>query len=259
MSAVTIWNMCSFLDVRFISVELPALDSYLRPEEISSIATKMQSYMNDQHCYQTSIKIRSVLDMKRSQGQFIGAFAPYGYLKDPNDYHRLIVNPETAPVVQDIFRWYVYEGMNKNAIARKLIDLGIPSPTAYKQQLGLNYHNPHAQTGKVYWSDRTIVNMLKNPTYLGHMVQGRASKAIRFIPLSRSRRKIGSGWKTPLRPLSTKETYERAQELLERNVRTSRKQKRCTCSRLSPLWRLQAKHGAPDFKGTLIIAVKRTL
>ena len=85
------------LDVRFISVELPALDSYLRPEEISSIATKMQSYMNDQHCYQTSIKIRSVLDMKRSMGQFIGAFAPYGYLKAPEDYHKLVINPETAP------------------------------------------------------------------------------------------------------------------------------------------------------------------
>lgn len=121
------------LDVRFISVELPALDSYLRPEEISSIATKMQSYMNDQHCYQTSIKIRNVLDMKRSMGQFIGAFAPYGYLKDPENYHKLVINPETAPIVQDIFQWYVYEGMNKNAIARKLIALGIPSPTAYKQ------------------------------------------------------------------------------------------------------------------------------
>lgn len=102
-----------FLDVRFISVELPALDSYLRPNEISSIATKMQSYMNDQHCYQTSMKIRSVFDMKRSMGQFIGAFAPYGYLKDPEDYHKLVINPETAPVIQNIFKWYVYEGMNK--------------------------------------------------------------------------------------------------------------------------------------------------
>lgn len=99
--------------------------------------------------------------MKRSMGQFIGAFAPYGYLKDPEDYHKLVINPETAPIVQDIFQWYVYEGMNKNAIARKLIALGIPSPTAYKQQMGMNYHNPHAQTGKVYWSERTIVNMLK--------------------------------------------------------------------------------------------------
>ena len=214
------------LDVRFISVELPALASYLRPEEISSIATKMQSYMNDQHCYQTSIKIRSVLDMKRSQGQFIGAFAPYGYLKDPNDYHKLIVNPETAPVVQDIFRWYVYEGMNKNAIARKLIDLGIPSPTAYKQQLGLNYHNPHAQTGKVYWSDRTIVNMLKNPTYLGHMVQGRhqvkSYKVHTIVPIPEE------DWfwvENTHEAIIDQETYDRAQELLERNVRTSPKAK----------------------------------
>lgn len=91
------------LDVRFISVELPALDSYLRPEEISIIATKMQSYMNDQHCYQTSIKIRSVLDMKRSMGQFIGAFAPYGYLKDPEDYHKLVINPEPPPSCRTFF------------------------------------------------------------------------------------------------------------------------------------------------------------
>ena len=49
----------------------------------------------------------------------------YGYLKDPEDYHKLVINPETAPIVQDIFQWYVYEGMNKNAIARKLIALGI--------------------------------------------------------------------------------------------------------------------------------------
>ena len=54
----------------------------------------------------------------------------------------LVINPKTAPIVQDIFQWYVYEGMNKNAIARKLIALGIPSPTAYKQQMGMNYHIP---------------------------------------------------------------------------------------------------------------------
>ena len=214
------------LDVRFISVELPALDSYLRPEEISSIATKMQSYMNDQHCYQTSIKIRSVLDMKRSMGQFIGAFAPYGYLKDPEDYHKLVINPETAPIVQDIFQWYVYEGMNKNAIARKLIALGIPSPTAYKQQMGMNYHNPHAQTGKVYWSERTIVNMLKNPTYLGHMVQGRhqvkSYKVHTIVPIPED------DWfwvENTHEAIIDQQTFDRAQELLEKNVRTSPKAK----------------------------------
>ncbi len=65
------------LNIRFISLELPVLDSYLRPQEISSIATKMQSCINDQHAFQTSIKVRSVQDMKRSDGDYIGAFAPY--------------------------------------------------------------------------------------------------------------------------------------------------------------------------------------
>ena len=49
------------------------------------------------HCRETSIKVRGTLDKKREKGQFIGAFAPYGYLKDPEDYHHLVVNPETAP------------------------------------------------------------------------------------------------------------------------------------------------------------------
>lgn len=58
----------------------------------------------------------------------------------------------------------------------------------------MNYHNPHAQTGKVYWSERTIVNILKNPTYLGHMVQeATKSKAIRFTRLFLSRKMIGFG------------------------------------------------------------------
>lgn len=156
------------LDVRFISVELPALDSYLRPEEISSIATKMQSYMNDQHCYQTSIKIRSVLDMKRSMGQLIGAFAPYGYLKDPEDYHKLVINPETAP----------------------------------------------------------IVNMLKNPTYLGHMVQGRhqvkSYKVHTIVPIPED------DWfwvENTHEAIIDQQTFDRAQELLEKNVRTSPKAK----------------------------------
>ena len=150
----------------------------------------------------------------------------YGYLKDPEDYHKLVINPETAPIVQDIFQWYVYEGMNKNAIARKLIALGIPSPTAYKQQMGMNYHNPHAQTGKVYWSERTIVNMLKNPTYLGHMVQGRhqvkSYKVHTIVPIPED------DWfwvENTHEAIIDQQTFDRAQELLEKNVRTSPKAK----------------------------------
>src|SRR5699024_11941167 len=88
-------------------------------------------------------KVRDMLDMKRDNGQFIGAFAPYGYLTDPEDYHHLVVNPETAPVVKDIFRWYM-EGMSKSAITKELIRLGIPSPYEYKRQHGMKCFNPQA-------------------------------------------------------------------------------------------------------------------
>ena len=103
------------MNVRFISLELPKLDSFKRPEGVYELDVSFQSMYNENHCRETSIKVRGTLDKKREKGQFIGAFAPYGYLKDPEDYHHLVVNPETAPVVKDIFRWYM-EGMSKSAI-----------------------------------------------------------------------------------------------------------------------------------------------
>lgn len=84
------------LNVRFISLELPKLDSFKRPEEIYDIGVSFQSMYNENHCRETSIKVRGTLNKKREKGQFIGAFAPYGYLKDPQDRHHFIINPETA-------------------------------------------------------------------------------------------------------------------------------------------------------------------
>ena len=160
-------------DVRFISLELPALDSYKHPEQMNSILVPMQNVINDDFCRQTSIKVRGVFNQKRRQGQFIGAFAPYGYLKDPEDKNRLIIDEEAAQVVRDIFRWYIKEGVSKGGIARKLNELGIPNPAAYKKQKGLKYTNPHTKSNDTLWGPKTIREILCNQMYLGHMVQGR--------------------------------------------------------------------------------------
>ena len=80
------------MNVRFISLELPKLDSFKRPEGVYELDVSFQSMYNENHCRETSIKVRGTLDKKREKGQFIGAFAPYGYLKDPEDYHHLVVN-----------------------------------------------------------------------------------------------------------------------------------------------------------------------
>ena len=213
------------LDVRFISLELPALDSYKFPEQMNSIAVPIQNVVNDDFCRQTSIKIRGVLDSKRKNGEFIGAFAPYGYLKDPDDRHKLIVNPETAPIVKNIFTWFL-EGMSKSGIVKKLIGLGVPSPTEYKKGLGMNYHNPHAKGKTVYWSTRTIDLVLKNPTYMGHMVQGRhkvrSYKIHTIVPIPEDE------WfwvENTHEAIIDEETYNNVQDLLQRDMRVSPKAK----------------------------------
>lgn len=210
------------MDVRFISLELPRLDSFKRPEEVYDISVSFQSMYNENHCRETSIKVRGTLDKKREKGQFIGAFAPYGYLKDPNDRHRFVINPDTAPVVKDIFQWFVYEGMSKQAIAKKLVASGIPSPAVYKQLKGMNYHNPNAKDGKGQWSHRTVDQILHNESYLGHMVQGRHKvKSYKIHTIVAIPREDWYVVENTHEPIVDQATFDLAQTILQRDTRVA--------------------------------------
>jgi len=160
-------------NVRFISMELPRLDSFKRPDEVYDLGVSIQSIYNENHCRETSIKVRGTFDSKRKKGEFIGAFAPYGYIKDPADKHHLIADSEAAYVVRDIFNWFTHCGMSKNGIVKKLTSAGIPCPTAYKRQNGLNYYNPNTEKHSPLWSAKSITSILTNQMYLGNMIQGK--------------------------------------------------------------------------------------
>lgn len=95
-------NLFVRLNIRFISLA-EGVDSYRNPDSVSNIIVPITNVMNDQYCYQTSKKIRQVFDMKRRNGEFIGSYAPYGYIKDPQDKHALLVDPEAAEIVKRIF------------------------------------------------------------------------------------------------------------------------------------------------------------
>lgn len=170
----TLENLFIEYDVRFISLELPALDSYKHPEQMNSILVPIQNVINDDFCRQTSVKVRGVLNQKRRQGQFIGAFAPYGYAKDPGDRHRFVIDEEAAQVVRDIFNWHVKEGVSRGRIARRLNERGVPNPSAYKRMKGLRYVNPRAVAGDSLWNPKTVGEILRNQMYAGDMVQGRS-------------------------------------------------------------------------------------
>lgn len=100
-------------NVRFISLYHQPVDSYLDPKNMRNIAVPIQGVLNENHCAETSDKVREVFDMKRRNGEHIGSFAPYGYKKSPEDNNALIIDEEAADVVRDIFRMFL-NGMGKN-------------------------------------------------------------------------------------------------------------------------------------------------
>ena len=158
---------------RFITVSDPKIDSYLHPEALLGLEIPINGLMNDRFAAKTSFDVRATFATKRRKGEFIGAFAPYGYKKASENKNALVIDEEAAKVVQTIFQWFVYEGMSKNGIARRLNELGIVNPTAYKKSKGLNFSCPHTGKNDGLWSPGSVSSILKNQMYTGTMVQGK--------------------------------------------------------------------------------------
>ncbi len=161
---------------RFISLYQPRLDTFLDPEIVHSLEVGITGFMNEQYAYKTSCDVRRTFRLKREKGEFIGAFAPYGYAKDPDDRNRLLVDEDAAEVVRDIFHLFVVEGMSKMGIARRLNELGVPNPTAYKRKKGFRYKGPAGKKTDGLWSPFSITRILQSPVYIGTLQQGKLRK-----------------------------------------------------------------------------------
>ena len=213
-------NLFVQMGVRFISLA-ENVDSYLNPDSVSSIIVPITNVMNDQYCYQTSKKIRQVFDYKRRNGQYIGAFAPYGYVKHPKDKHRLIIDPDAAEIVKLIFSLFL-KGTSKRAIALYLNEHGVPSPSAYKLQKGIpvstrGYDDP-------MWGARMIHSILTNPTYTGDLAQGRSRvKSYKVHEIESVPREEWVEVAGTHEAIIDYETFDKVQALLQRDTRTSPK------------------------------------
>ena len=97
------------------------------------ISIGVTNVINESYAASASVNIRGTLNNHRQQGKFIGAFASYGYRKAPEDYHKLIIDEDAAPVIRMIYRDFI-DGSSIIGIVKKLNGMGIPNPTLYKQQ-----------------------------------------------------------------------------------------------------------------------------
>ena len=183
------------------------------------ISVGVTNVINESVAATTSVNVRGTLNVNRQQGKFIGSFPTYGYLKDPDDRHRLIIDGETAPIVRLIFRRFL-EGVSILGIAKELNRMGIPNPSAYKRSKGMNYRHPAGEKTDGLWPDSTVRRILRNEMYIGNMVQGKNTtvsykiKQCRAVPKEDWIRVEGTH-----EAIIDRETFEKAQKLFNRNIR----------------------------------------
>lgn len=162
------------LGIRFIGV-VDNVDTNIKGNKK---ARQINGLINEWYCEDLSENIRSVFKAKMEKGQFLGSYASYGYMKDPKDKYKLIIDEEAAAVVRKIFSWAL-QGMGHKRICDKLYEEKIPTPSEYKKSKGLKYENPASYIGygKIgIWGTSTIQKILNNRMYIGEMVQGMERK-----------------------------------------------------------------------------------
>ena len=161
-----------FLGVRFIAIN-DNFDTDTAERNEFGFIVPLKNLMNETYSRDISRKVSSAIEAKERRGEFIGVHAPYGYRKSAGDRHKLEPNPDTAPVVHEIFALRM-EGMGYAAIAKRLNDRGVPSPGAYLYQQGFSDRDTYRDA---LWTVWNIKEISRNEVYLGHLVQGKRTQA----------------------------------------------------------------------------------
>jgi hypothetical protein len=207
-------------NVRFISTGDPKIDTFTNPEAITGLEVPITGLMNDRFAAKTSSDIRRTFNTKRRNGEFIGAFPPYGYLKDPVDKNHLILDDEIVPIKCDMLQWFIRDGMSLSGIAKRLNEMGVPNPTAYKRSKGWQYCNPHIHENDGLWTGTGVRRVLADKINLGHMVQGKqrvvSYKVHDRISVPEEEWFIKENTHEPT---FTQEEYDTVMRLLERDTR----------------------------------------
>ena len=167
-------NVGNFIDdiiprykLRFISVN-DNIDSFLKPESKDSLEVYFKNLMNENFAKDISQKVRTSLEVSKKNGKYIGVLAPFGYLKDPEDNYKFIIDEEAAKIVKRIFELAI-KGYSRQEIIENLNFNHIPTPSKYMKI----YHDKNPPLIAEKWSIKMLDHILKNKTYMGDLIQGK--------------------------------------------------------------------------------------
>ena len=203
-------KICPFYGLRFIAVN----DSYDTATVTSEgqLSASLSNIVNDYYAKDISRKVTSALRAKMERGDYIGNYAPHGYRKDPENKNHLLIDPETAPVIQQIFEWRA-EGISYMGICKLLNDAGIPSPGQYKLNQGIETNN-NKKKRTVLWNKHKVTEILKDIVYIGHLAQKKGSQCLYGgIPYHITSEEEWIVVKNTHEPLISEELFEKVQQI----------------------------------------------
>ena len=230
--------------VRFIGV----VDN-VNSDSVSTRKSRQINALVDQwYLEDLSANIKATLSSKRKAGQWVGAFAPFGYMKDPDNKNHLVVDPDAAEIVRYIFKLYL-DGFGVNTLAKKLNNEAIPNPAAYKKSKGQAFQNKNRECSTL-WGVFSVQRILKNQVYLGHTVQGQAEND--SYKSNKKRQNPKEEWdvvKNTHEPIIDEYTFYKVQESLSKNRRSTSEgsvslfANKVRCMRCGGSMRSQKTHG----------------
>lgn len=145
-------------------------------QEPMDIGVQFKLMMNENYSQIQHTNVTIGMHTMQKKGKYVGAFAPFGYQKDPADKHHLIRDDGASVIVERIFDEYL-KGVSPKEIARRLTAEGFVNPSSYKKQNGSNFVcGKKISENEKHWTSSTVKKILMDEVYTGAVVQHKQEK-----------------------------------------------------------------------------------
>lgn len=204
--------------IRFLTVQ-EGIDSFDDSNNSNEYAP-LNNFLNEKYSRDLSKNVRNSKRIRQEAGEYIGGKnTPFGYKRNPNNKHHLVIDEYESIIIKKIFNWYL-EFKNQKEVIRKLYENNIPKPSFVR-----NYKNKSTnEKNKYHWDGKTIHDILTNPVYIGTMVQHKyQKKSFRQKKLSRVPRDEWISVPNTHEPIIPKEIFEKSINLIKANYKSNPK------------------------------------
>lgn len=206
------------LNVKLISIN-DAFDSSKQSDQ-DAISIPIKNMVNQMYAMDASRKCSIAHELKRKNKEYTLLTSMYGYTLD-KEKNQLIVDPQTAPIVQLIFRWYL-QGHGMGMVAGLLNQMGILTPRDYKEQCEGKL-DPNRRR---LWNASTVDQIVRRGDYTGDRCIGKYIKAKYMnVPFQRNDFSKWVVCEDAHEPLITREEFDQVKNMIEESIQKKKKAK----------------------------------